>query len=264
MRNLLEPIAELFKYREVLFMLTWKDIAIRYKQSVMGLLWAAFTPTIVVLSGVVVRFAFAHVSGKPLVASDIVSVSVKSVPWAFVVSAVRFSANSLAANANLVSKVYLPRAIFPAAAVLACLFDFLIASMLLAVALAIARVGVGLQLMWVPLLIAILIGFVMGVALFLSAANLFFRDVKYLVDAIVTFAIFFTPVYYDLSMLGSWGRWLQFNPVAPVLEALVECVVHHRMPQVAPLCYSAGASLLLLWLGFRFFKGLEPAFAENV
>src|ERR1035441_10074236 len=123
-----ETLRELFKYRELLYMLAYRDIKVRYKQSIMGFLWAILMPVIIVMAGVVVRYAYVLTSGKHLVTADIVSVAVKSIPWAFLVSSIRFGGNSLTNNYELVTKIYFPKEVFPMAAVLACLFDLCVAS----------------------------------------------------------------------------------------------------------------------------------------
>jgi len=128
-------IKELYKYRELLYAITYRDIKVRYKQSIMGFLWAVLMPLMIVFSGVIVRYAYAVAAGKPLNTQDIASVAVKSIPWAFVVSSIRFACSSLTNNYSLVTKIYFPKEIFPMAAVLACLFDFLVASTALVVVL---------------------------------------------------------------------------------------------------------------------------------
>src|SRR5271157_5866020 len=100
---------ELYRYRELLFMITYRDIKIRYKQSIMGFLWAILMPVLIVGAGVVIRYAYAVASGKPLQTADIASVAVKSLPWAFLSSSIRFSCLSLVTNQNLVTKVYFPK-----------------------------------------------------------------------------------------------------------------------------------------------------------
>ena len=134
--------------------------------------------------------------------TQIASVSVKAVPWAFFVSSIRFATNSLTGNSNLVTKIYFPKEIFPLSAVLSQLFDFMIASLILTIFLAVAGVGWSVYLLWVfPLMLAlVLLSVALGI--FLAAANLFFRDVKYLVEIILSFAIFFTPVFYDSESGG--------------------------------------------------------------
>src|SRR6185369_10227933 len=134
-------IRELLEHRDLLYMITWREIKVRYKQSVMGLLWAVLMPLVIVCSGLIVRYGFAQVSGTPLALTDFTSVAVKAAPWAFFVAALRFGTNSLVANTTLVTKIYLPRLAFPVAAVVAQLLDFLVAAALIAVVLGFARTG---------------------------------------------------------------------------------------------------------------------------
>ena len=131
-------------------MITYRDIKVRYKQSVMGFMWAVLMPILIVASGVVVRYAYALASHKPLVAADVASVAVKSVPWAFLVSSIRFSCYSLTNNWSLVTKIYFPKEIFPIGAVMASFFDFVVASAGLIIYLLVVRLGVGHNLLWVP------------------------------------------------------------------------------------------------------------------
>src|SRR5271169_5865833 len=145
-----EELKELYKYRELLYMLTYRDIKARYKQSIMGLMWAVLMPVLIVGAGVVIRYAYAFASGKALESGDVASVAVKSLPWAFLVSSIRFSCTSLTNNQSLVTKVYFPKEAFPIAAVMASLFDFLIASGALVLFLLVIHVGWSAQLVWVP------------------------------------------------------------------------------------------------------------------
>jgi len=103
-----------------------------------------------------------------------------------------------------------------------------------------------------------------AIGIFLSAANLFFRDVKYLVEVFLTFAIFFTPVFYDSELAGKWQSLILLNPVAPVLEGINSCVVLHRMPDLGWVGYSFGLSALGMFLSMLLFKRLEPKFAESI
>src|SRR5437868_10990073 len=108
-----DALRELSRNRELLYMITWREIRIRYKQSVMGLLWAVLMPIIITCAGIVVRVAASRVSGKPITAADIGSIGVKALPWAFFVSALRFGTTSLTANSRLVTKATSPRLIYP-------------------------------------------------------------------------------------------------------------------------------------------------------
>ncbi len=245
-------------------MITYRDIRVRYKQSIMGFLWAILMPILIVMSGILVRYAYTIVAHAPLKTADIASVAVKSVPWAFIVSSIRFTCQSLFGNRDLVVKVYFPKEIFPMAAVLACLFDFLVASSALVVCLVLMRIGWSIYLLWVPVLLATLVLFCLGIGMIVSAASLFFRDVKYIVEIFLTFGIFFTPVFYDVRMFGDRGKWLMLNPFAPVLDGLSNCIVHHQSPNINWFLYSLVFSLGSFLVGFVLFKHLEPAFAESI
>jgi ABC-type polysaccharide/polyol phosphate export permease len=254
---------ELLRHRDLLYMITWREIKVKYKQSVMGFLWAILLPIVIVLAGILVRYAFATTSGTVLSADDIASVTVKAVPWAFFVTSIRFAANSLIANASLVTKVYMPREVFPLAAILSSLLDFAIASGVLVLVLAVAGIDVSVHLLWVPVLFLVLLLLTTALALLLSAASLFFRDVKYVVEVLLTFAIFFTPVFYEVGMFDEWAQLLLLNPVAPVLEGLYRVVVVHADPALPWLAYSAAVGVIGCVAGVATFKRLEPFFAES-
>ena len=257
-------LAELVARRDLLYMITWREIRIKYKQSIMGMLWAVLMPAVIVSAGVVVRYVFARMSGTALSVGDIASVSVRAVPWAFFVSTIRFGSSSLVANSNLVTRVNLPREIFPVAAMLSQLMDFAVASGVLLVLLIALRVGVGWALLWLPALLIILVTLATGLSILLSAGGLFFRDVKYLVEVILTFAIFFTPVFYEARVFGRWASILMLNPIAPLLEGFAAVVVHHVSPSLPWLGYSGLCAVLTLVGALAVFKRLEPFFAESI
>jgi ABC-type polysaccharide/polyol phosphate export permease len=259
-----EYLREFNKYRGLFWMITYRDIRVRYKQSVMGFLWAVLMPVLIVLSGIVVRFAYAFAAHVSINKADVASVAVKALPWAFLVSSIRFSCNSLMNNKELVTKIYFPKEIFPLAAVMASLFDLFVASGALLIFLFAIRVGWSIELLWVPLLLATIVVFACGIGMIVSAAGLFFRDVKYIVEVLLTFGIFFTPVFYDARMLGDKAKWLLLNPVAPLLEALGSCVVRRPLPDPWWIAYSLGFSTATLVGGYLFFKRLETAFAESI
>ncbi len=259
-----ESLKELIHYRHLLYALTWREVRIRYKETVMGFLWAIFLPIMVVASGIIVRKAFAIASGKPLEYQALVSIVVKSLPWAFFSGSIRSATNSLLTNSNLVTKIYFPREVFPFSSILAQLFDFAIASLVAAVLIACSGVNIGSHLLWLPVLLALLIVLTAGWALFLSCATIFFRDVKYIVEIVMTFGILFTPVFYEARMFGEWGDLLLLNPVGSILEAINEVVVANRNPNGFWLFYStlwAFGSLAVAWLTF---EKAEPLFAENI
>jgi lipopolysaccharide transport system permease protein len=255
---------DLLQSRDLLLMLTSRDIKIRYKQSIMGFLWAILMPVLVVGSGLIVMVAFSVMSGKPINKIDMLAIAVKSVPWAFFVSAIRFATNSLTANKELVTKIYFPREILPIASVLASLFDFAIASGVLAIVLFACRVGSSLYALWTPVLLLLLIVLATAFSLLLSCANLFFRDVKYLVEVFLTYGIFIAPVFYSASHMGKYGVVLLLNPVGPLLESLGTTLVLHRAPSLLWLAYSTVWAITGLVLSLLIFRKAERAFAENI
>jgi len=257
-------LSAVFARWDLLYMITWREIRIKYKQSVMGMAWAILMPLVIVSAGVVVRVGFSMLSGRQLDMASVASVGVRAVPWAFVVSGIRFGTNSLLANANLVTKIYMPREIFPLAAILSQLVDFGVAALVMVPVLALLRVGVSFQLLWLPLLMLLLIVQVTAMAILLSAGSLFLRDVKYLVEVGLTFAIFFTPVFYDSAMFGRYAPLLMLDPVAPILEGFADTVVKHTAPPLGWLAYSAGMAVLMLFGSLAAFRKLVPYFAEAV
>jgi lipopolysaccharide transport system permease protein len=258
------PSEAFSQYKELLFMLTWRDVKIRYKQSIMGFAWAILMPILVIGSGLIVMVAFAAMSGKPVNKMDVLSVAVKSVPWAFFVAALRFATNSLVMNKELVTKIYFPREILPMAAVFANFIDFCVASAVLCVILVISRIGVSVYLLWVPVLLALLMLVTLSCGILLACANLFFRDVKYLVEVVLTYGIFFTPVFYTAKMFGKWGTLLLLNPLGPILEAFRDTVILHQSPNLAWIGYSAMWAIFGSLLTWRVFKRAEGTFAESI
>lgn len=257
-------IKELFKYRDLLFMLTFRDIRIRYKQAAMGFLWAIFMPIVAVAAGILIKKTMAVVSGKSVDLTEIVTISVKVLPWTFFISSLRFSVQSLVGNSALITKIYFPRAVLPLASILACLFDFTLAAVVLSIILTIFKVGVSIYILWLPLLILILIMFTAGLGLFLAAANLFFRDIKYVVEIILMFGIFFTPVFYSADQFGNWRILLLLNPIGSILEAINQAVVLKEMPDLIWVAYAVVSSMLMLFIGIFVFEKKEPVFAENI
>jgi lipopolysaccharide transport system permease protein len=259
-----KELKELYKYRELLYMIAYRDIKVRYKQSIMGFMWAILMPVLIVLSGVVVRYAYALASHAPLQTVDIASVAVKSLPWAFLVSSIRFACLSLISNKELVTKIYFPKEIFPIAAILASFFDFVVASGALIFLLLVLQIGWSAYLAWVPALLLTMVLLAAGIGMIVAAASLYFRDVKFIVEVFLTFGIFFTPVFYDASMFGDKGKWLLLNPMSPILDGLGACIARHQSPDLPWFAYSLVCSMLTFLGGYVFFKHLEPGFAESI
>ena len=261
---MIEMIREIMKYRDLLWMLTLRDIRIRYKQAAMGFLWAIFMPIIAVAAGVLIKKAMSVVSGKPMDLEGILSISVKVLPWTFFISAIKFSVQSLVGNRNLITKIYFPKAVLVFASIFACLFDFMIASSVLFLLLLMMGVGFHVYLFWLPILLISLVFFTSGLGLLLSSANLFYRDIKYIVEIILMFGIFFTPVFYEASAFGEWKTLLLLNPLGSILEAINAVIVLHLMPEINWIVYSVVSSVLVFFAGLAVFHKYEPIFAEYI
>lgn len=264
MSELIRNVASLMHARDLLYMLTWRDIHVRYKQSIMGIFWSVLMPALIVGSGVLVRVAAAHLSGTEISTDDIQQVMVRAVPWAFFITSLRFATSSLVSNASLVTKIAFPKEVFPISASLSNLFDSTIATVVvLLIMLATSWVPTWNALWALPLML-VLVMLTVAASLVLSAANLFFRDVKYLVEVILTYAIFFTPVLYSADMLGKWKTIIMLNPIAPLLEGIANAVVAGAPPDPAWTAYSVLAALILFVGGYSMFKHLESKFAESI
>jgi len=204
---------------------------------------------------------------------------VKSIPWTFFVGAIGFATGSLLNNKNLVTKIYFPREIFPVSAALTQSFDTTIGAAAIALTLPFLGMKISPASLWVPVLAVLLFVLTVAAGLLLSCANLFFRDVKYLVQVLLTFGIFFTPVFFEPAMLGPVGaKLIMLNPLSPILEGLrLALVENHNLmvPQVIReaggeiltwtpwyLVYSAGWALFGLVASSLLFHRMEFLFAE--
>jgi homopolymeric O-antigen transport system permease protein len=272
---------EVWQHRELLEQLTKRDIKLRYKQAAMGFAWAIFMPCLIVLSGLIIRFAMAQISGQALHPKDIANIAIKGVGWSFFVGALGFATASLIGNSNLVTKIYFPREVLPLSSVAAQGFDTSIGLLTLVVILPFLGVRLHPSFVWVPLLLFLLVTFTTGVSMFLSCANLFFRDVKYIVQVVLMFGIFFTPIFFEPAMLGPRGAMLAtINPLTGILEGLRLAVVdgrdllHPIMGMVKgverqiwnpwELVYSAVCAVSILFGSTLMFRRLQPLFAEYV
>jgi len=245
--DLREIVRDFARSHELLSELTLRDLRIRYKQSMIGVVWALLTPLVIILSGLLVRWAFASFAGQAVDGRLIAGIALKSIGWAFFVGALAFGTSSLTQNLTLVTKVYFPRELLPMAAIVTQIVDSTIGAVLLALVLPLMGVVPTWSLVWVPLLVLTLVLLTASLTLLLACANVFFRDARHLVQVIMSFGIFFTPVFFDASALGARGSQLaMLNPLAPVLEGLRLAVVDgHNLAQ--PLVAASGATLWYPW-----------------
>jgi ABC-type polysaccharide/polyol phosphate export permease len=238
--DLTAVLAELAAAQSLLYQLIRRDVRIRYKQAVLGCVWGLLMPALIVLGGLVARAAMTQSAST--MTEGVAAVIVKSIPWAFFVASVAFATNSLGNNLNVVTKIYFPRVALPISAVAAHAIDAAVASIVGGLVLAFIGPTPTLALLWVPILVVLILLFTTATAVFCSCLNVFFRDVKYLVQVGLMFGIFFTPVFFDTSMFGATGAQLMmFNPLAPLLEGLRLAVVQgHNL--ALPLTTQTGQS----------------------
>jgi ABC-type polysaccharide/polyol phosphate export permease len=246
--DLREIAGELRSSGDLLHQLTLRDIKVRYKQAVFGFAWALLLPLAVIFAGLAIRYALAKSSGSG-VGLSVASMAVKAVPWSFFVACVSTGTASLIGNMARVTKIYFPREVLPLSSVLAQSLDSGIGIILVSIALPFFGVTASWQLLWVPLLLILLWILTAACAVFLACANIFFRDVKYLVQVFLTFGIFVTPVILDAPSYGEKGaRIMMFNPIAPILEGLRLAVVeHHNLLEPMTSTTVTGAPGFLFW-----------------
>lgn len=256
-------LRELWEYRELLYFLVWRDVKVRYKQTVLGAAWAILQP---VATMVVFSLFFGRLAGVP---SDGVPYPVFSlaalVPWTFFAQGLAQSANSLVGSQNLITKVYFPRLAIPAATVLSGVVDFALAFPVLLGVMAWHGIVPGVRILWlVPLL---LLAFVtaLGAGLWLSALNVRYRDVRYVLPFLIQLWLFATPVAYPASLLQEpWRTVYGINPMAGVVEGFRWALLGTGPSPGPLLAASTAAALLLLASGILYFRRMERTFADVV
>ena len=212
-------LQDLIRYRELLMQFVRRDISLRYRQAIMGFGWAVLLPLLTMGASLVLRaIAF---KGGSAGAPPVAALAVKAWAWGFIAGALTFGSQSLLSNISLVTKIYFPREVLPVAAILTQCVDGAIGFAVLAIALPFLSGRVGLAVLWFPPFMLLLVAVVLGLTLLLAAANIFYRDVKYIVQVFLTFGIFFTPVVYDPSSFHGVARALVMaNPFAGILVGM--------------------------------------------
>lgn len=257
-----EMFTELSEYRELLRQMIKRDLLIRYKQTVMGFAWAIFMPLVntVVFSVIFTRVAPVNTPVPyPLFAFC------GLLFWNYLASSARFSVMSLTNNENLVTKVYFPREIFPFSAVIVSLIDCAVASFVLVAMMVYYGIHASWALAALPIVIFNHVAFTAGIALLLAMANLFYRDVKFLFEIVVTMWMFATPVVYPVERVtGVIGLLIRLNPMTSIIESYRSVLLYQRVPDPQTLAVSMAISTIVLLVGWRTFHSAEYAFAENI
>ncbi len=255
-------LREIWIYRELLFFLVWRDIKVRYKQTALGAAWAVLQPVLTMLVFAVFLGRLAHVpsDGLPYPLFSFVGL----VPWSYFATAVAGGATSVVGSQHLISKVYFPRLLIPAAATATPLVDLAITMATLAAMLAWYHVVPGAAAIWLPALVLFAAATALAVSLWLSALTVVYRDVRYIVPFFMQFWMFATPVAYPASLVpGRWRLLYGLNPMVGVVEGFRWALVGGSPPGLMMLASAAAVSVLLV-TGLFFFRRLEGTFADVI
>ena len=256
-------LSELWEYRELLYFLVWRDIKVRYKQTALGASWAIIQPF---MTMVVFSLFFGHLARMP---SDGLPYPIFTfaalVPWTFFANGLSQSSNSLVGSSNLITKVYFPRLIVPLASVFSGIVDFLIAFAVLLVIMLYYGLVPTLNILWLPLFVLLSLVTSLGVGLWLSALNVKYRDVRYIVPFVTQFWLFATPIAYPSSLLHEpWRTIYGLNPMVGVVEGFRWALLRTSTVPGPIVAVSASAAVLILVTGAFYFRRMEKTFADIV
>lgn len=262
-RPALYDLREVWHARELLYFLVWRDIKVRYKQTVLGAAWAVLQPLLTMAAFAVF---FGRLAGVP---SDGIPYPIFAyaglLPWQLCAHAVTDSGQSLVANQGLITKVYFPRLVIPLATVLAGLVDFGVAVLALVALMAWYGIGLGPALLALPLFVLLALATSLGVGLWLSALNVQYRDVRYTLPFLVQFWLLLTPIAYPASLVPeAWRAVYALNPMVAVVEGFRASLFGTRAALAPLLLPSLLVTLALLVTGIAYFRRMERSFADVV
>lgn len=263
-QKICDGLKELWAYRELLFFFAWRDLKVRYKQTVIGVLWAVIQPFFAM---VVFSIVFGRLIGVP---SDGIPYPIFSytglLPWNLFSSGMSQAANSMLTNASLYSRVYFPRILIPTATVLTGLVDFAVAFVVLIGMMMYYKMPVTWNVAWLPLYMMIAISAALGMGFWLSSLNVWYRDVRYVTGFLVRFWLYATPVIYPSSIAGGRFRFLvDLNPMSGVVEGFRWALLGTGVPPSGRMfVFSVTIALLLLVSGVIVFRKMERTFADVI
>jgi lipopolysaccharide transport system permease protein len=256
---------DLWRYRELFRVLAWRDIAVRYKQTVIGAAWALIRPF---LTMVVFTVIFGKLANLPSdgTAPYALMVFAGMLPWSFFATAVGDASNSLLMNANLISKVYFPRLIVPIAAVMVAFVDFLISLAILATLMVWYQFMPGWQILLLPAFVFVAFVASFGIGVWITALNVKYRDFRYVVPFIVQLGLYVSPVGFSSNIIPEqWRLAYSLNPMVGVIDGFRWCLLGGESRLYLPgLWISLGVAGLFLWLGIRQFRKMERTFADMI
>jgi lipopolysaccharide transport system permease protein len=262
-RRLGGSIAEAWRHRELMYFLVWRDLKVRYKQTTLGVAWAVIQPlaTMLVFSVFFGRLARMPSDGVPYPLFAFVAL----IPWTYFASAIGQGSASLVASQALVSKVYFPRMLIPLASVVTPLVDAFVSLVVLAPMLVWFGHVPGATVWWMPVFAVMAVAAAFGVVLFLSALNVAYRDVRYVLPFLTQLWLFATPVAYPASLLPERWRWVYaLNPMVSVVEGFRWALLGTSVLDRAMLSASLFATVVAVVLGVWYFRRVETSFADVI
>jgi lipopolysaccharide transport system permease protein len=255
---------DLWRYRELFYFLAWRDILVRYKQTVIGVAWSIIRPflTMIVFTIVFGKLAKLPSEGVPYP----LLVLAAMLPWQFFSSALTEASNSLVGNANLISKVYFPRLVVPTSAVIVSFIDFLISFSILIVMMVFYQFVPDWKILTLPLFLLLAFGAAMGAGLWLTTLNVKYRDFRYVIPFIVQFGLYISPVGFSSSVVPpQWQFLYSLNPMVGVIDGFRWAVLGQNISiNWTGLSISFAVTLFLFWTGILYFRKMEKSFADVI
>jgi lipopolysaccharide transport system permease protein len=256
-------LRDMWLYRELVFFMTWRDLKVRYKQTLLGVGWAILQPF---LTMVVFSIFFGNLAKVP---SDGVPYPIFSytalIPWTLFSKALQDASRSLVANSHMITKIYFPRMILPISSVLAGVADFLIAFIVLLGMMFYYKIAPTTNVWALPLFLLLALITAVGVGLWLSALNVLYRDINYILPFLTQFWMYLTPIAYPSSMVPEqWQAVYALNPMTGVVEGFRWALLGTGQPPGVMTLVSAGVAVVLLISGMFYFKRMERLFADRV
>jgi lipopolysaccharide transport system permease protein len=256
---------DLWHYRELFFFLSWRDILVRYKQTVIGIAWSVLRPllTMVVFTVIFGRFAKFPSEGDVPYA---VMVFAALLPWQLFANALTETSNSLINNRAMISKIYFPRLIVPTSAVIVGLVDFLISFCILGLLMIWFQFIPDWRILTLPLFLILALATALGVGIWLAALNVKYRDFRYIVPFMVQFGLYVSPVGFSSNLIPEkWRLLYSLNPMVGVIDGFRWALLGgDSQPYLPGLVLSLGFTLILLWAGLRYFRSVERTFADVI
>ncbi len=255
---------DLWRYRELFYILSWRDIKVRYKQTVIGVAWSVVRP---LLTTIIFYFVFAKIAKLENKGGDApyaLMIFAGMLPWQFFSNALSECSGSLVGNSNLITKVYFPRMIIPASSVITSLVDMAISLVIMAGFFVFYRYAPSWHIIFLPLFIILAFTCAFGIGLYLTAANVKFRDFKFIIPFIVQFGIYVSPVGFSSFVIDEkWRMLYSLNPMVGVIDGFRWCFLGEAMHWRSFLV-SVAMTFGFLWLGISYFRKMEKSFADNI